>query len=285
MNMAHSFCRFTPRAWCSGVCLALAGVCTAWATPDAAAINLLYDYYKGVGGRQNLENLRSLKVVGKVEATVRGKDGKPVQVSQDFELWIANPFLVRFNIRADETELARGWDGYFSWIATPGSGSKREAKPSPSEMHEGLLYLACMFDNLYALEQKGFEFSSQPDETVDGVVCAALAFKQPKQNIRGVYLFDKKTFLPKYLRVYPHSGENESRGLAVFSDWSEKDGVWFPAKVDYTENDIHQFTLSVSAVRQNVLAPSFYFVMPGKEVNWLQNERQRKKQAVDAAQK
>jgi len=232
-----------------------------------------------------LENLRSIKVSGKVEANLRGKDNTMGKVSQDFELWIANPFLVRFNIRSGETELVRGWDGYFSWIATPKEGAKRESKLSNPEMHEGLLYLACMFDNLYNLEQKGFLFASQRDETINGVAYAVLTFTNPAQNIRGAFLLDKQTSLPKYLRVYPHGQDRESEGLAVFSDWRDLDGVKIPFSVDYSENNVPQFTLSVSSVRQNIAAPSFYFVMPGKEITWLQNERQRKKLEVDTPQK
>lgn len=253
---------------------------------DAAAskntINLLYDYYKAMGGRPHLENLRTLKLSGKVDAVIRDAAGNAQTLIQDFELWLAQPSFVRFNIRTQETELVRGWDGHFSWIVIPSASGNRDASAAPAETHEGLLYLAAIFDNVYSLERKGFVFTAGPDETVDGVSYKVLSFKNARQGLKGSFMLDSKTLLPKYVRVFPHFGDRDHAGLAVLSDWRAVDGVMYPFRMAYSEDGTQQFTLMVEHVRPNVTAPNFYFVMPGRDVQWLELEKQRKKAEVAA---
>ena len=247
------------------------------ASDTRATIDLLYDYYKSAGGRAQLETLSSLKVSGKVDARMNLPDGKAQSVRQDFELWLAKPFLVRFNIRTPDSELIRGWDGYYSWIVMPDGNGGRRAIEAPVETHQGLLYLAVLFDNLYALERRGFSLNAAADETFEGVVYSVLRFRYEKQSLEGEFLFDKKTARPAVVRVYPFFNEKRHDGVARLSDWRQVDGIYYPFSVAYTEDGIAQFTLSVERVRPNVAAPSLYFVMPDKDVQWIQAERERKK--------
>lgn len=259
--------------------LTLASLSASFAASSTSTIDLLYGYYKAAGGRAQLEQLKSLKVSGNVDAYIKSQDGKTQTIVQSFELWLAQPHLVRFNIRSNDSELVRGWDGHFSWIVVPTEGGNREATLAPSETHEGLIYMASLFDNLYALEKKGFSFSAGSDEAIDGVSYRVLNFRHEGQGLRGVFLLDPKTNLPKFVRVYPRMAGKEHIGFAVLDDWKPVDGVLYPHKVKYSEDGADQFVMSVSAVRPNVTAPNFYFIMPGRDLQWLELEKARKKAA------
>jgi len=170
------------RLFLLGAVLMLASGALKGAAMTSETINLLYDYYKAAGSRLQMEKVNTLKVSGKVIAFVKDQEGKEQEVNQEFELWLAKPFLVRFNIRNEGSELSRGWDGYYSWIMMPTPDGGRVVQEAPRETHEGLLYLAGLFDNFYSLELKGYAFSKGKDESFDGKTYTMLRFTQDKQG-------------------------------------------------------------------------------------------------------
>ncbi len=214
---------------------------------------ILNAYIESNDGMENIESVRSIRIIGKTEGT----DGN----EYDFVLMKKRPDLMRMSIRYEMIEYHMGYDGKNTWksLANP----KREQTAEMNDAESEQFLRDTQFESpLVNSKEKGLEISYLGTEKVKGVNCHVLKVEGKSTHDNHLVYLHLTEFRETLLKR-----TNEVRGKTqvsetYFSGYQKNHGIWFAYRVETQVDGETISKMNIDSVDVNVGVMNSYFKKP-----------------------
>lgn len=221
-----------------------------FATQAQDADDILSRYFKGSGGLDNWNSLKTMKMTGKLS-----QGG----MSFDIVVFRKRPDLQRSEIRLQGQNIIQAYDGEKGWMINPFTGNS-DAQYLPEEMNEEFRNDPFESDFLN-YRSKGHQAELLGKDSVDG----SLAYKIKLTRNNGeveYHFFNAENYLPlmeeKTIRMGPAKGQQAETHI---SDYRNVDGLMMPFSVVVKAGGqtVQELILSEYALNQDMADSLFTF--------------------------
>lgn len=215
---------------------------------------VLASYFENIGGMEAWQELKSTKMVGKMNMQGMEFPGT---------IYAAQPNKQRVEVDVQGQKLVQAYDGETAWWINPFMGGEDPQK-MPEEMAEQMTSQEFESDFINYLE-KGHTAELDGTETVEG----AEAFKVKLTKKDGdiiYYYFDTEYFVPIMMKQAVKEGPAKGQEAETyFSDYQEVDGMIFPFFMETKVNGQSFQKMTLESIELNVEVSDGLFAFPLKE--------------------
>ncbi len=228
-------------------------------TQAQTAEEVIDAYFETIGGRENMSNLKSLKITG---------DGKAQGMDIPLTMYQVAPNKQRMDMDFQGQKITQMcFDGKTGWAT---NFMTMEAEAMDAEQSYILANSLDFPDAFLNYEKKGYKISLDGEETIEGADCIKVRLTRPELEIDGkkvenysLYFFDKESFVPIMQREFGKTGETKGQAVDTYlSDFQEVAGVYYPHTITQKMNDMEIFSLSLKEVLVNPEIPADLFALP-----------------------
>lgn len=223
------------------------------------AESIVDSYIETIGGKKNLEALKSLKLICKAQA--QGME-LPVTMYQK----APNKQRMDMNFQGQEiTQMC--FDGETGW-----STNFMTMKPEKwdAEQSEIMKTESTFPDPFLNYKEKGYTVSLEGEEEIEGTMCYKIKLTKKPLTIGGeevenfsYYFIDKETNVTIMQRDFAKVGEMKGQATETFfSDYDEVEGIYFPFTISQKMNGQPVFAVSVEEAKANIDMDDEVFAFP-----------------------
>ena len=216
-------------------------------------------YLETIGGKENLEAIKSVKFNCKAQA--QGMD-IPVTMYQKA------PNKQRMDMTFQGQEITQmAFDGETGW-----STNFMTMKPEKWDAEQSNIMKTEMTfpDPFLNYKKNGYTVSLEGEEEIEGTMCYKIKLTKKPLTIEGkevenfsYYFMDKETNVTIMQRDFAKVGE--MKGMATetfFSDYDEVEGVYFPFTIMQKVNNQPVFSVSIENAEANIEIEDAKFAFP-----------------------
>lgn len=227
------------------------------------ADEIINNYFENTGGKENWENLSTLKITGNLDY---GGMNLPVTMIQTKE----GETLMSADVQG-QTFYQTVFDGETLWSTNQMTFEAEKNDAEATANHK--LGMQDFPDPFLNYASKGYTIELMGSEIIDGTDTFKLKLEKKPRTINGVeepnveyYYFEKENFVPilveKEVKLGPELG---AIGQSKLSDYQEVDGLYFPFSItDGTKDQPGGQTIVVTKVEVNPEIDPAIFAFPEK---------------------
>lgn len=181
------------------------------------ADQIISNYFKNAGGKQNWENLQTVTMHVKMVTNGMEMTGT---------IYSKRPAKLKSVVKFMDKTVISAYDGTDAWMKNPFAPDS-SAQRVPEEMAQGMKQNSFEPEFLnYA--KKGYTVKLTGSDTLNGKEVYEIRLTKKNGNIEYHY-FDKESYLPVMMKATVASGPQKGTEAEVyFSDFRKVDGLTFP---------------------------------------------------------
>lgn len=223
------------------------------------AESIVESYLETIGGKKNLEGLKSIKFTCKANA-----QGMEIPVT----MYQKAPNKQRMDMSFQGQEITQmAFDGETGWSTNFMTMKPEKWDAEQSEIMKSEMTFPDVFLNY---KDKGYTVSLDGEEEVEGTMCHKLKLTKKPITVDGkeeenfaYYFIDKETNVIIMQRDFAKVGEMKGQATETFfSDYDEVEGVYFPFTIAQKLNGQQVFSLSVEEAKANIEIEDTKFAFP-----------------------
>lgn len=218
--------------------------------PCPSAESLLARCMEAMGGRERIQQIRSLQV------TWRMRDGKPLRrhdVERPRRLRSTSPGG-DWRVVFDGTRIC-AWGGL-----QPGDAPGPRLLTDPEKPEDFDIDLALLFPAVFE-----YPTTSLGMERIDGIALHRLRVLSP-HGVELVTFLDAKTFLPVRLHIHFTKGGETYNNVRLFSDFRNVEGLLYPHTITGVTPQ-KRYAFHVEKVVLNPVFPPHHFAIPEEAIH------------------
>ncbi|MBT8221342.1 MAG: outer membrane lipoprotein-sorting protein [Bacteroidia bacterium] len=214
------------------------------------ADEVIDNYLEAIGGKEKLESLQSMKIVGESASQWGNSSMTVIQKA---------PNMLKRIINAAGSDMTFAYDGKTAWTINPWQSGGKPQKIEGERAKE--FENQEMADPFLDYADKGHSIKLLGTEDVDDKECHKLRLKK-SDGSEMIYYFDSETYHPLQMKMLMTEGQAKGSLMVTrFSDYKEIDGYLFAHATEQfiDGNSMFKFTIQSIEVNPDLKNEEFKF--------------------------